>query len=71
MITEIIGGYGVALLGNWALRSTKANTEALSLSIVLYMEFDPEVKNREVDDDLHPLREATRAAAQSGAGHAR
>jgi len=71
--TEIVSGYDVALLGNWAVRSTKENTEALSLPIVLYMAFDPEGKIEKMTIaavDLHPLAEAIRTAAQSSAGHA-
>jgi hypothetical protein len=33
--TEIVSGYDVALVGNWAVRSTKENTEASSLPVVL------------------------------------
>jgi hypothetical protein len=72
--TEIVSGYDVALLGNWAVRSTKENTEASSLPIVLYMAFDPEGKIEKMTIaavDLHPLAEAIRAAAQSATGHAR
>ena len=71
--TEIVSGYDVALLGTWALRSTKEKTEALSLPIVLYMAFDEEGKVKKITIaaiDLHPLIEAMRAAAQSGARHA-
>ncbi len=65
--------YDVALLGNRVLRSTKENTEDLSLPIMLYMAFDDEGKVGKLTIaavDLHPLVEAIRAAAQSAIGHA-
>ena len=71
--TEIVSGHDVALLGNLALRSTKENTESLSLPIVVYMAFDGDGKVGKMTIaavDLHPLTEAIRAAAQSGADSA-
>jgi hypothetical protein len=71
--TEIISGYDVALLGNLSLRSTKENTEDLSLPIVLHMAFDYEGKVQKMTIaavDLNPLIEAIRAAVQSNAAHA-
>lgn len=66
---EVITGYDVALLGNLALRSTKENTDAASLPIVLYMAFDDEGKIEKMTIaavDLDPLIEAIRAAVKSG-----
>jgi hypothetical protein len=71
--TEIISGYDAALFGNFALRSTKENTEALSLPIVLHMAFDYEGKIEKMTIaalDLQPLIGAIRAAVQKGAGQA-
>jgi hypothetical protein len=71
--TEMISGYDVALLGNLALRSTKENTEDLSLPIVLHMAFDYEGKVQKMTIaavDLNPLIEAIRSAVQSNAAHA-
>jgi len=70
--TEIISGYDVALLGNFALRSTKEDTKAFSLPIAIHMAFDYEGKVQKMTIaavDLNPLLEAIRAAAQSCAGN--
>ena len=40
--TEIVSGYDVVLSGNLVVPSTKENTDALSLPVVLYMAFDGE-----------------------------
>lgn len=69
--TEVVSGYDVALIGNLALRSTKENTQASSLPIVLYMAFDDEGKIDKMTIaavDLRPLTDAIRTAVQGGAG---
>jgi hypothetical protein len=71
--TEIVSGYDLALLGNWTLRSTKENTEAASLPVVLYMAFDTEGKVQKMTIaaiDLQPLTDAIRAAVQGGTARA-
>ena len=69
--TEIVCGRDVVLLGRLALRSTKENTESLSLPIVVYMAFDCDGKVNKMTIaavDRQPPTDAIRAAAQSGTG---
>jgi hypothetical protein len=69
--TEIVSGHDAALLGNLALSSTRENTEALSLPIVLYMAFNDEGQIEKLTIaalDLHPRADAILAAAK-GATH--
>ena len=68
--TEIVSGYDLALLGNWAVPSTKENTEALSVPVMIHMAFDDEGKVEKITIahvDLQPLTEAIRAAVQTAA----
>jgi hypothetical protein len=73
VVTEMVSGYDVTLLGNWEVPSTKEDAESLSLPVALFMGFDDEGK---IDTmtiatlDLQPMTEAIRAAVQSGAGQA-
>ena len=70
--TEIVGGYDVALLGNFVVRATKEDSEASSSPIVLYMAFNSEGEIEKMTIaaiDLNPLAKAIRTAAQSGSYH--
>jgi hypothetical protein len=70
--TEIVSGYDVALPGNFVVRTTKEDSEASSLPIVLYMAFNSEGEIEKMTIpaiDLNPLAKAIRAAAQSGSYH--
>ena len=68
--TEVVSGYNVALLGNLVVPTTKENEDDSSLPIALYLAFNPEGEIEKLTIaavDLHPLTEAIRSAAQTGA----
>jgi hypothetical protein len=68
--TEVISGYDVVLLGNLVIPTTKENEDEGSLPIALYLAFNPEGEIEKLTIaamDLHPLAEAIRNAAQTGA----
>lgn len=70
--TEIVSGYDVVLLGNFALHPTKENMEATSFPLVIYMAFNSEGRVEKMTIaaiDLHPLAKAIGTAAQSGIHH--
>jgi len=65
--SEMVSGYAAALLGNLAVSSTRENTAASSLPIVLYMAFNDEGEIEQLTVaalDLHPLVDAILAAAK-------
>jgi hypothetical protein len=68
--TEVVSGYDVALLGNLVVPTTKENEDDSSLPIALYLAFNPEGEIEKLTIaavDLHPLTEAIRSAARTGA----
>ena len=71
--TQMGSAYDVALLGKLTLHSTKKNTEALCVPMVLHMAFDDDgrVERTTIAEiDLHPLADTILGAAQDGGGHA-
>jgi hypothetical protein len=68
--TEVVSGYDVVLLGNLVVPTTQEDGDDRSLPIALYMAFNPEGQIQKLmiaAVDLHPLTEAIRSAAQTGA----
>jgi hypothetical protein len=68
--TQVVSGYDVALLGNLVIPTTKENEDDRSLPIALYMAFNPEGEIKKLTIaavDLHPLTDAVRVAAETGA----
>jgi hypothetical protein len=67
VVTEIVSGYDVALLGRLAVVSTKEDGDTKSLPIVLYLAFDDDGKVTRMTiaaADLQPLTEAIRTAVE-------
>ena len=67
--TEIVSGYEVVLLGNLVVPSTKENTDALSVPLVLYVAFDGEEQINRMTIaalDLQRLTMAIRMAVEDG-----
>jgi len=67
--SEIVSGFDVALLGNFALESTKEDADPESWPIVIYMKFNANGKIIAMTIaliDLQPLADVIRSSAQTG-----
>jgi len=67
--SEIVSGFDVALLGNFALESTKEGADPESWPIVIYTKFNANGKITAMTIaliDLQPMIDVIRSAAQTG-----